>query len=201
MSSSKQGQLSHLPQTSSIQPSARSLSDLHPRDIHPSGRQQLSDTSSDQALGTLHCNVQPSDNSNSTTSHNRRQTQTIRPPGILQAMPADHPPPKFPTTAGRQRSSNVNISNADDQFQRTGEKAKQHILNLENELIRNIYYLTSPQAKRGLSSVIYKGKKKPTVSSHSYRRITLTPQLGGIFDRYIHTTAENIFLKVQSSDQ
>ena len=29
----------------------------------------------------------------------------------------------------------------------------------------------------------------------------MTPQLGGILDRYIHPVAENIFLKVQSSDQ
>jgi hypothetical protein len=82
-----------------------------------------------------------------------------------------------------------------EHLRNAGEKAKQNILNLVNELIRNIYYLTSPQVKRGLSSVIYKGKKKPTVSSNSYRRITVTPQLGGILDRYIHPTAENIFFE------
>ena len=88
-----------------------------------------------------------------------------------------------------------------EHLRNAGEKAKKHIVNLVNELIENIYYVTSSQVKRGLSSVIYKAKKKPTVSSNSYRRITVTPQLGGILDRYIHPTAENIFLKVQSSDQ
>ena len=88
-----------------------------------------------------------------------------------------------------------------EHLRNAGENAKIHILKLVNDVIENIYYLTCPQIKKGLSSVIYKGKKKPLTSSNSYRRITVTPQLGGILDRYIHPVAENIFLKVQSSDQ
>ena len=37
--------------------------------------------------------------------------------------------------------------------------------------------------------------------SSSYRRITVTPQIGGILDRFIDPLAEEIFLKVQSPDQ
>ena len=55
--------------------------------------------------------------------------------------------------------------------------------------------------KQGLSSVIFKAKKKPTTLSSSYRRITVTPQVGGILDRYIDPIAEKIFRKVQSPDQ
>ena len=88
-----------------------------------------------------------------------------------------------------------------EHLRNAGEDAKQCILNLVNEVIRNIYYLTCPQIKKGLSSVIHKGKKKPATISNSYRRITVTPQIGGILDRYIHPVAENIFLDVQSPDQ
>ena len=58
-----------------------------------------------------------------------------------------------------------------------------------------------PQVKKGLSTAVYKGKKKPVSKSSSYRRITVTPQIGGILDRYIDPMAEKIFQKVQSSDQ
>ena len=88
-----------------------------------------------------------------------------------------------------------------EHLRNAGDKAKQCILNLVNDVISNIYYLTCPQIKKGLSSVIYKGKKKPATISNSYRRITVSPQIGGILDRYIHPVAESIFLEVQSPDQ
>ena len=82
-----------------------------------------------------------------------------------------------------------------------GYEAKLVILGLLNDIIHNIYYLTCPQIKKGLSSNAYKGKKKPVADSNSYRRITVTPQIGGILDRFIDPIAESIFLKVQSPDQ
>ena len=44
-------------------------------------------------------------------------------------------------------------------------------------------------------------KKKPVSDASSYRRITVTPQIGSIIDRYIDPIAENIFRVVQSPDQ
>ena len=82
-----------------------------------------------------------------------------------------------------------------------GHEAKLIILQLLNDIIENIYYLTCPQVKKGLSTAVYKGKKKPVSESSSYRRITVTPQIGGILDRYIDPMAEEIFLRVQSPDQ
>ena len=82
-----------------------------------------------------------------------------------------------------------------------GPQAKLIILKLLNNIIQNIYYLTCPQIKKGLSTMAYKGKKKPISEASSYRRITVTPQLGGMIDRYIDPMAEYIFRKVQSSDQ
>ena len=65
----------------------------------------------------------------------------------------------------------------------SGAKAKIILLRLLNEIIKNIYYLTCPQVKVGLSTTAYKGKKKPITEASSYRRITVTPQVGGIIDR------------------
>ena len=82
-----------------------------------------------------------------------------------------------------------------------GDEAKHAILRLLNDIIHNIYFLTCPQIKKGLSTCIHKSKNKPLSDSNSYRRITVTPQIGSILDRYIDPMAEKIFLKHQSSDQ
>ena len=82
-----------------------------------------------------------------------------------------------------------------------GSKAKLVILSLLNNILNNLYYLTCPQVKKGLSTSVYKGKKKPVSDSNYYRRITVSPQIGGLIDRYIDPMAEHIFREVQSSDQ
>ena len=46
----------------------------------------------------------------------------------------------------------------------------------------------------GLSTLVFKGKKKPVTESNSYRGIAVTPQLGSIINRYIDPMAENILL-------
>ena len=88
-----------------------------------------------------------------------------------------------------------------EHLRHAGEKARKNILNLVNDLINNIYYFTCPQVKQELSSVVFKGKKKLTTASSSYRRITVTPQIGSILDRYLDPAAEKIFREVQSPDQ
>ena len=79
--------------------------------------------------------------------------------------------------------------------------AKQVILNLLNDIINNIYYLTCPQVKAGVGTAAFKGRKKPRSQVSSYRRITVTPQIGALLDRYIDSIAEAIFLPSQSPDQ
>ena len=105
-------------------------------------------------------------------------------------------------------SKEMKLNKACDIYQLTvehlrysGPQAKLIILGLINDIIRNIYYLTCPQIKLGLSTCAYKAKNKPLSDANSYRRITVTPQIGSILDRYIDPIAENIFLKIQSSDQ
>jgi hypothetical protein len=82
-----------------------------------------------------------------------------------------------------------------------GKTAKKCILNLVNNILDEIYYLTCTQVKVGISSVIHKGKKKPITRADSYRRVTVSPQIGSIIDRYIDPVAETIFREVQSPDQ
>ena len=42
-----------------------------------------------------------------------------------------------------------------------GETAQECIRTLVNMIIRNIFFLTCPQAKVGIGTYIYKGRKKP----------------------------------------
>ena len=88
-----------------------------------------------------------------------------------------------------------------EHLKHAGGGARLVIMNLINEIIENIYYLSCPQIKAGLGTAVYKGKKKPVSQSSSYRRITVTPQIGSILDRYIDPIAEGIFRPVQSPDQ
>ena len=68
-------------------------------------------------------------------------------------------------------------------------------------IITNIYYLSCPQTKAGVGSYVHKGKGKPKHKSKSYRRITVSPQMGTILDRYLDPITEKIFRPVQSQDQ
>ena len=81
-----------------------------------------------------------------------------------------------------------------------GAQAKHCILNLVNSILDKIYYLTCPQIKVGISSVIYKGKKKPVRSADLYRIVTVSSQIGAIIDTYIDPISESIFRTVQSPD-
>ena len=79
-----------------------------------------------------------------------------------------------------------------------GNEAKVVLLNLLNDIIENMYYLECPQVKAGLGSAAYKGRKKPRSLASSYRRITVTPQIGSLLDRYIDPIAEAIFRPTQT---
>ena len=82
-----------------------------------------------------------------------------------------------------------------------GVEARQALLILLNKIINNIYYLTCQQLKVGLATTIHKGKNKPATKSSSYRRITVTPIIGSILDKYVDPIAEKVFRPSQSPDQ
>ena len=82
-----------------------------------------------------------------------------------------------------------------------GKQSRLLILKLLNDIIENIHHISCSQIKAGLGTAVHKGKKKPASKSSSYRRITVTPQLGSILDRYLDPIAEDVFRPVQSVDQ
>ena len=82
-----------------------------------------------------------------------------------------------------------------------GFTAQECIRALINKIINNIYFLTCPQVKVGLGTYVYKAKKKPITKSSSYRRVTITPQIGSILDRYMKTFSRKVFSAVQDPGQ
>ena len=82
-----------------------------------------------------------------------------------------------------------------------GKQAKLQVVNLINRIIQDIYYLSCPQIKIGMGTPLYKAKKKPVTKSNSYRRITVSPIIGAIFDYYVDPIAESTFAPKQSPDQ
>ena len=81
------------------------------------------------------------------------------------------------------------------------QEARLYILSLLNSIITDMNYLSCPQIKAGLGTAVYKGKRKPLNQSSSYRRITVTPQLGSIIDRHVDPIAEALFKQVQNTEQ
>ena len=88
-----------------------------------------------------------------------------------------------------------------EHIRESGEIAQECIRTLINKIIDNIYFLTCPQIKVGLGTYVYKGKKKPVSKSSSYRRVTVTPQIGSILDRYMKPMARELFRSVQNQGQ
>ena len=123
---------------------------------------------------------------------------------------ADEPLPIPPMTISQLNhilNSKMKAGKACDIYQVTvehlrhcGDQAKQHILDLINRILRDIYYLSCPQIKLGIGTPIQK-KQKPLSKSNSYRRITVTPIIGAIIDYYLDPIAEALFRTSQSPDQ
>ena len=101
-------------------------------------------------------------------------------------------------------TSKMKVGKSCDYYQLTVEHlrncsttGKQHILDLLNSIIGNIYYLGCSQIKIGVGSAVYKGKKKQVTKSNSYRRITVSPIIGAVLDYYIDPIAEATFRPAQ----
>ena len=105
-------------------------------------------------------------------------------------------------------NTNMKLGKAADIYHLTTEhlrycgiSAKVSLLNLLNEILGHMYYLSCSQIKLGLGTAIHKGKGKPRNLASSYRRVTVTPQIGSIIDRYLDPISEDIFSSVQSPEQ
>ena len=77
----------------------------------------------------------------------------------------------------RGKASDIYIFTA-EHLKNAGDKAMKAVLNLINDIIENIEYLACPQIKVGLSTAVFKGKRKP-----------VTPQIRSIRDRFVDPIA------------
>ena len=88
-----------------------------------------------------------------------------------------------------------------EHLQNCGSRAKLSVLQLINSIIEDIHHLSCSQIKFGIGTSIHKGKRKPKHKASSYRRITVSPIIGSILDRYIDPVTEGIFRPKQNTDQ
>ena len=126
---------------------------------------------------------------------------------FLQTEPMALPEMKI-TDLDRILTKKMKTGKSCDYYQLTVEHlrncsfiGKQHILNLLNSIINNIYYLGCHQVKIGVGTAVYKGKKKLVTKSNLYRRITVSPIIGAILDYFVDPIAEATFRDKQSNDQ
>ena len=88
-----------------------------------------------------------------------------------------------------------------EHLQYCGQDAKASILKLLNSILDKIYYMSCTQLKTGMGTALHKGKRKPLDRSEAYRRVTVTPIIGSILDRYLDPLCERILRPIQSSEQ
>ena len=82
-----------------------------------------------------------------------------------------------------------------------GPAALDHVLTILNLILDDINYVSCPELKTAVGSIIYKGKKKDPNHHKSYRNVRVTPLLGRILDEYIRPTVVAIARPHQSEDQ
>ena len=70
-----------------------------------------------------------------------------------------------------------------------------------NRLLRDSYFLSSPEFKISIASVIYKGKGKPRNHHKSYRLVRVCPLICRIIDEHIRPQAVELSRPLQSRNQ
>ena len=82
-----------------------------------------------------------------------------------------------------------------------GHKVLEILCVLINRVLENLNYLSAPEFKVSVASVIHKGKGKSKTHHKSYRLVRVCPLIGRIIDEYIRPLAVNISKPLQSSNQ
>ena len=88
-----------------------------------------------------------------------------------------------------------------EHLRNAGDESLAIILNLLNNIIKNIKVLSSPQLNTSVATVVHKRKGKPVFHHKSHRLVRVTPLLGRIIDEYMRSELINIVLPVQNSNQ
>ena len=88
-----------------------------------------------------------------------------------------------------------------EHLRNAGDESLALILNLLNNVIKNIKVLSSPQLNTSVASVVHKGKGKPLFLHKSHRLVRVTPLFGRIIDEYMRPDLINIVQPVQNHNQ
>ena len=82
-----------------------------------------------------------------------------------------------------------------------GDKVLTILCKLINRILDNIEYLSAPEFKTSIASVIHKGKNKPKNIHKSYRLVRVCPLIGRLINEYIRPMAVKISRPLQSKNQ
>ena len=82
-----------------------------------------------------------------------------------------------------------------------GDEALTLLCTLINRVIDDLKYLSAPEFKASIASVIFKGKDKPRQNHKSYRLVRVCHQIGRIIDEHIRPMAVQLSKPLQSNNQ
>ena len=88
-----------------------------------------------------------------------------------------------------------------EHLRHAGEDSMSLLCIFINRIIDNLRYLSAPEFKIAIASIIFKGKNKPKNSHKSYRLVRVSPLLGRIIDEHIRPLAVAITKPLQSINQ
>ena len=83
----------------------------------------------------------------------------------------------------------------------SGDEVLTQLKTLINRVLENLSFLTAPEFKIAIASVIHKGKDKPRNHHKSYRFVRVCPLIGRIIDEHIRPMAVQISKPLQSPSQ
>ena len=82
-----------------------------------------------------------------------------------------------------------------------GEKFIDVLCTLINRVLSNLSFLSAPEFKVSIASVIHKGKGKLKTHHKSFRLVRVCPLIGRIIDEYIRPMAVQLSKPLQSNNQ
>ena len=88
-----------------------------------------------------------------------------------------------------------------EHLKHAGDEALLLMCELINRVLKNLKFLSAPEFKIAIASVIYKAKDKPKNHHKSYRLVRVCPLVGRIIDEYVRPLAVKISKPLQSKNQ
>ena len=88
-----------------------------------------------------------------------------------------------------------------EHLRHSGDTTLNLLVDLLNLIIDNLNYLSSPQVNTSITSIIHKGKDKPTTHHKSYRQCRVSVLIGRILDEFIRPVFVNSSRPTQNINQ